>query len=106
MKKREGRKSFAVFGLGEFGRSVALELMNAGAEVMVLDKDEDRISDMADEVTLAMQIDATEIRSYETLGLSNMDGVGGYDRLSGRLCHGNSGGEGGRGFHGACQIPE
>ena len=30
---------------------------------------------MADEVTVAMQIDATEERSYEELGLSNMDGV-------------------------------
>ncbi|MGN0155411.1 MAG: potassium channel family protein [Lachnospiraceae bacterium] len=75
MKKNQGKKSYAVFGLGEFGRSVATELMAAGAEVMVLDKDEDRISDMADSVTLAMQIDATEMRSYEALGLSNMDGV-------------------------------
>lgn len=75
MKKNEGKKSYAVFGLGEFGRSVATELMAAGADVMVLDQDEDRVSDMADEVTLAMQIDATEMRSFETLGLSNMDGV-------------------------------
>lgn len=75
MRKNEGKKSYAVFGLGEFGRSVASELMNAGAEVMVLDKDEDRISDIADRVTLALQIDATEMRSFESLGLSNMDGV-------------------------------
>ena len=32
MKKSEGKKSYAVFGLGEFGRSVALELMAAGAD--------------------------------------------------------------------------
>ncbi|MDD6797421.1 MAG: TrkA family potassium uptake protein [Clostridia bacterium] len=75
MKKREGKKSYAVFGLGEFGRSVAMELMSAGADVMVFDKDEARISDIADDVTLAVQIDATEDRSYEELGLSNMDGV-------------------------------
>lgn len=75
MKRKEGRKSYAVFGLGEFGRSVAIELMNAGAEVMVLDKDEDRISDIVDQVTLAMQIDATEMRAFDALGLSNMDGV-------------------------------
>ena len=53
---QNGKKSYAVFGLGEFGRSVALELVSAGAEVMVLDIDEDRVSDMADEVTVAMQI--------------------------------------------------
>lgn len=75
MKKSEGKKSYAVFGLGEFGRSVALELMVAGADVMVLDKDEDRIMDIADQVTLAMEIDATEMHSFEKLGLSNMDAV-------------------------------
>lgn len=73
--KDSGKKSYAVFGLGEFGRSVASELMAGGADVMVLDKDEDRISDMADDVTIALQIDATEMRSFDGLGLSNMDGV-------------------------------
>ena len=75
MKKKEDKRSYAVFGLGEFGRSVAVELAAAGAEVMVLDKDEEQISDIADKVTLAMQIDASEIHVLETLGLSNMDGV-------------------------------
>ncbi|MCI8507881.1 MAG: TrkA family potassium uptake protein [Lachnospiraceae bacterium] len=75
MKRKEDKKSYAVFGLGEFGRSVAVELAAAGAEVMVLDKDEEQISDIADKVTLAMQIDASEMHALETLGLSNMDGV-------------------------------
>ncbi len=75
MKRKEDKKSYAVFGLGEFGRSVAVELAAAGAEVMVLDKDEEQISDIEDKVTLAMQIDASEMHALETLGLSNMDGV-------------------------------
>lgn len=75
MKKQNSRKSYAVFGLGEFGRSVAEELMTAGAEVMVLDKDADLVSDMAPKVTMAVQIDATELHAFDTLGLSNMDGV-------------------------------
>ena len=75
MKKQNGKKSYAVFGLGEFGRSVAEELMIAGAEVMVLDKDEDLVSDMASKVTTAIQIDATELHAFDSLGLSNMDGV-------------------------------
>jgi trk system potassium uptake protein TrkA len=75
MKKQNGKKSYAVFGLGEFGRSVALELTAAGAEVMVLDKDEDLVSDMAPKVTMAVQIDATELHAFDSLGLSNMDGV-------------------------------
>lgn len=75
MKKQGNRKSYAVFGLGEFGRSVAEELMTAGAEVMVLDKDKDLVSDMAQKVTMALQIDATELHAFDDLGLSNMDGV-------------------------------
>ena len=75
MMRNKEKKSYAVFGLGEFGRSVALELMAAGAEVMVVDLKEDRVADMAGKVTLSMQMDAVDIRSYETLGLSNMDGV-------------------------------
>jgi len=75
MKKQGNRKSYAVFGLGEFGRSVAQELMTAGAEVMVLDKDKDLVSDMAPKVTMALQIDATELHAFDDLGLSNMDGV-------------------------------
>lgn len=75
MRKKQENKSYAVFGLGEFGRSVALELMDAGVDVMALDKDEDAVADIAPHVTLALQIDASEAHSYAHLGLSNMDGV-------------------------------
>lgn len=75
MKKQESKKSYAIFGLGEFGRSVAEELMTAGADVMAIDKDEDLVSDIAPHVTMAVQVDATELHAFDTLGLSNMDGV-------------------------------
>lgn len=75
MKKSGDKKSYAVFGLGEFGRSVADELVSAGADVMAVDMDEDRVTEMAKKVTLALQLDATEMQAVESLGLSNMDGV-------------------------------
>ncbi|MDE6888177.1 MAG: TrkA family potassium uptake protein [Eubacterium sp.] len=75
MKKQESKKSYAIFGLGEFGRSVAEELMDGGADVMAIDKDEDLVSDIAPHVTMAIQVDATELHAFDTLGLSNMDGV-------------------------------
>ena len=75
MRKQESRKSYAVFGLGEFGRSVAEELMAAGADVLAIDKDEDLVSDIAPDVTMAVQVDATELHAFDSLGLSNMDGV-------------------------------
>lgn len=75
MKKQESSKSYAIFGLGEFGRSVAEELMAAGTDVLAIDKDEDIVSDIAPHVTMAVQVDATELHAFDSLGLSNMDGV-------------------------------
>lgn len=75
MKKNMKKRSYAVFGLGEFGRSVACELVAAGMEVMALDINEERVSQVASDVTMAAQIDATEMRAFESLGLSNMDGI-------------------------------
>ena len=37
------KKSFAVIGLGRFGRSIAMELSKLGADVMVIDNDEEKI---------------------------------------------------------------
>ena len=49
--------------------------MAADAEVMAIDKDEDLVSDIAPHVTMAVQVDATELHAFDSLGLSNMDGV-------------------------------
>ena len=35
------KKQFAVFGLGSFGESIALELQKLGCEVVAVDKDMD-----------------------------------------------------------------
>ncbi len=68
-------RSYAVFGLGEFGRSVSYELMEIGADVLAVDKNENKITAIADDVTMAISIDALNEMAYEKLGLNNMDGV-------------------------------
>lgn len=69
------RKSFAIFGLGKFGASVARELSQAGADVMAFDIDEEKVHEIASFVTRAMKVDVCDIETMESLGLSNMDGV-------------------------------
>lgn len=69
------KKSFAVFGLGKFGESVAVELSQAGAEVLALDIDEEKVHEVAPYVTHALQADVCDVETMNTLGLSNMDGV-------------------------------
>ncbi len=74
-KEYKGRKSYAVFGMGEFGKSVAIELAKVGVDVMAIDKDQEKLEDVAGFVTDARQLDATDCRAYEKLGLSNIDTV-------------------------------
>lgn len=69
------KKSFAVFGLGKFGESVAIELAHAGAEVLAFDIDEEKVHEVAPFVTRAMRVDVCDVETMETLGISNMDGV-------------------------------
>lgn len=68
-------KSFAVLGLGKFGTSVARELVDAGADVLAVDIDKERLQAVADDVTFAVATDIEDADAMEALGLSNMDGV-------------------------------
>lgn len=69
------KKEFVVFGLGRFGKSVATTLAESGCEVLVVDDNEDKIQDMADVVTYAVNANVTDVDTMETLGISNFDGA-------------------------------
>lgn len=69
------KQSFAVIGLGKFGSSVAMELAAAGAQVLAVDRDEERVSDIADHVTYAVRADVCDGKVMASLGISNMDAV-------------------------------
>lgn len=66
-------KQFIVVGLGRFGISVAETLSSLGHDVLAIDKDEDVIQDIADKVTHAVQMDATDEYALRTLGVRNFD---------------------------------
>ncbi len=69
------KKSFAVLGLGKFGRSAVEELVRAGADVMAVDNDEEKVKRIAEIAAYAMQADVRDSEAMQELGLSNMDGV-------------------------------
>lgn len=66
-------KEFAVFGLGKFGRSVAETLAQSGCEVLVVDNNEEKIQDIADLVTYAVNADVTDADVLQSLGIGNLD---------------------------------
>lgn len=76
MKKNSmTRRQFAVLGLGEFGKSVALTLAQSGCDVLVIDKDRNKIEDIASEVTRAVIADALDPDILKDIGISNVDAL-------------------------------
>lgn len=68
-------KQYIVIGCGRFGSSVAKKMCQLGNEVMVIDKDEDSIENIAEQVTHTAIVDATEERDLKSIGLGNFDVV-------------------------------
>lgn len=66
-------KQFVILGGGRFGSSLAIKLMDLGAEVMLVDKSADIINKYADRVTYAIQADVTDEKSVRSLGIRNFD---------------------------------
>ena len=69
------KKQFAVFGLGSFGRSVALTLENLGCDVVVVDKSYEKIQEISDMVSYAMRADVSDPDALHALGGRNLDGA-------------------------------
>lgn len=68
-------KEFVVIGLGQFGTNVARTLSSSGAQVMVIDKDEKQLEEVANQVTHSICADATNVEAMRSLGIKNYDGV-------------------------------
>jgi trk system potassium uptake protein TrkA len=67
--------TYAVLGLGRYGYAVAKELVETGAEVLVVDSQEEVINDVVDEFPLCKCADITDEDAISQLGISNIDVV-------------------------------
>lgn len=68
-------KQYGVFGLGNFGTSVALALENLGCEVLAVDKSMEKIQEISDQVSYAMKADLEDPDVMSAIGARNLDGV-------------------------------
>ncbi|MBP5413467.1 MAG: TrkA family potassium uptake protein [Bacteroidales bacterium] len=66
---------FAVIGIGHFGRAIALSLARNGAEVMAIDTNYERIDQISDEVSYAVNLDATDKRALLSQDIRSFDVV-------------------------------
>lgn len=66
-------KQFIVVGLGRFGLSVAKTLAENDYNVLAIDSNGERVQEIANEVTHAVEADATDEEALRTLGVRNFD---------------------------------
>ncbi len=67
------KRLYAVIGLGRFGSAVASTLVSLGQDVIGVDDNEDRVREMGEITTNALQIDATDLRALRQAGINEAD---------------------------------
>lgn len=68
-------KTYGVFGLGRYGIAVACELVNSGAEVLAVDKTEERVHNAAEYIPYCKCADVTDPEVIKQLGVGQLDVV-------------------------------
>jgi len=66
-------KQFAIIGLGNFGRAVAEELIEQGAQVIAVDRNPRRVEAIKDRVTYAVSLDAGDEAALKSVSVHEVD---------------------------------
>lgn len=66
-------KDFVVIGCGRFGQSVAKSLYAKGHDVMAVDIDPEKVQNISDYVTHAIEVDAMDEAALKAIGVRNFD---------------------------------
>ncbi len=72
-KKRNDKNTYGIIGLGRFGHALAVELAEAGAELIVLDRDEEKIREMREYTDNAYIVKNLEKKTLEETGIRSCD---------------------------------
>ena len=69
------KKTYAVFGLGRYGKAVAKELVEGGAEVIAIDRDINTVNAFASEIPVCKCANATDPDVIRELDIGSVDVV-------------------------------
>ncbi len=72
-KRKNDDKTYGIIGLGRFGYALAMELAAAGAEIMVLDRDEEKIRELRDYTENAFVVSSLDKKTLHETGIQNCD---------------------------------
>lgn len=72
-KSKKGKNTYGIVGLGRFGFALAVELAQSGADLLVLDQDEDKVRQMREYTEYAYVVKSLDRKSLEDTGIQNCD---------------------------------
>lgn len=72
-KKKSDKNTYGIVGLGRFGTALALELAAAGAEIIVLDRDEEKVRELRDYTENAFVVKSLDKKTLAETGIQNCD---------------------------------
>ena len=67
------KKSFAVIGMGQFGRAIVDELIDNGMDVIAIDNSDEAISKISKRLPTAFVADSTDEEALKELGINDVD---------------------------------
>ena len=72
-RSKKDKPIYGIVGLGRFGTALALELAESGAELLVLDKNEEKVREMREITENAVVIHSLDKKSLAETGIQNCD---------------------------------
>ena len=70
-KSKKEKNTYGIIGLGRFGHAMAMELAAAGADLLVLDKDEEKVRELRDYTENAYVVRSLDKKSLAETGIQN-----------------------------------
>lgn len=67
------KNTYGIIGLGRFGMALALELAKAGADLIVLDRDEDKVRELREYTDNAFVVSSLDKKTLTETGIQNCD---------------------------------
>ena len=72
-KRKKSTTAYGIVGLGRFGEALARELAKSGAELLVIDRDEERVREMRELTENALVVNTLDKKTLAETGIQNCD---------------------------------
>ncbi len=72
-KRKSNQNTYGIIGLGRFGTALATQLHNAGADLIVLDRDEEKVRQMREFTDNAFIVRGLDKKTLTETGIQNCD---------------------------------